>query len=469
MSQTGAQATEDIVTAPIECFAVRLETGLCEIDRPRWLISSAPLGCVGPCVLVPRFTGFPFQKRRQIDPRVKIRGLLEMLANETLEPAMAVRPGRSSCNLFFLAAGIGIGSWAACLPVLSLHNHLEKDELGLILLCFALGAIVAMMNVGRTARYRASTLSLCGSLLFAMMLAAVSYAPGPEWLALTVFVAGAGFGTLDVSMNTDASALERRAGRHLMSSFHAVFSFGSLAGAFTVGQILSHGGALAICLGATGAGVAVLATVANLASSQGMDPSDAPPTATGQRVFINRTQKAYLLLLGTIAFLALLGEGGLMDWSAIYIVSVFGAADSTGAYGFAVFATLVATGRLFGDAVTARIGSTRLLFLCALICAASTGLLMVAGNIILVFMALAMCGLGVANIVPAVFAAAGRAGGDAAGRAMSIVTTMGYAGLLLGPALLGFMAQLSSLTTSFGLIAVAFVAIAIATRSLRKE
>ncbi|MGB3416221.1 MAG: MFS transporter [Mesorhizobium sp.] len=159
----------------------------------------------------------------------------------------------------------------------------------------------------------------------------------------------------------------------------------------------------------------------------------------------------------------------MMDWSAIYIVSVFGESDSTGAYGFAVFATMMAIGRLFGDAITSRIGSTRLLLSCAIVATISIGLLLVAGNLVVVFLALAACGLGVANIVPAIFAAAGRSSGAAAGRAMSIVTTMGYAGLLLGPALLGFTAQLSSLAVSFGLIAIAFLSIATATRWLRKE
>ncbi|TPK62441.1 MFS transporter [Mesorhizobium sp. B2-4-15] len=384
--------------------------------------------------------------------------------------SVGARDGRFNCSLFFVAAGIGIGSWAACLPVLSAHNRLEKGELGLVLLCFALGAIATMMNVGRlTTRYSCSTLSLCGSLTFGTALLVVPHVSGPGWLAFAVLVAGAGFGTLDVSMNTEASAIERRAGRHLMSSFHAVFSFGNLAGALAVGQILSHGGALEICLAATGLTVAALAITASLGASRAAERDDPLQTGLTSGNALERTQKVYIVLLGMIAFLALLGEGGMMDWSAIYIVTAFGKTDSIGAYGFAVLASTMALGRLFGDAIAARIGSTRLMLSCALACAASVGLLIVASNLGLVFLSLATCGLGVANIVPAVFAAAGRAGGAAAGRAMSIVTTMGYAGLLVGPALLGFVAQLSSLAVSFGLIAVAFALIAVSTRSLRKE
>jgi fucose permease len=254
-----------------------------------------------------------------------------------------------------------------------------------------------------------------------------------------------------------------------MSSFHAMFSFGNLAGAFTVGQILSHGGALAVCLGATGIGVAAFAIVANLGSSRNTDPTDAIQARAGSSGRLDRVQKAYLYLIGAIAFLSMLGEGGIMDWSAIYVVNVFNGTESAGAYGFAVFATMMAFGRLFGDAITSRIGSTRLLYYCSIVCAASVALLVLAGNVVVVFLALALCGLSVANLVPLAFAAAGRSGGAAAGRAMSIVTTMGYAGLLTGPAVLGFVAQAYSLSVTFMLIAVAFILVALATRVLRKD
>ncbi|TIY06244.1 MAG: MFS transporter, partial [Mesorhizobium sp.] len=152
----------------------------------------------------------------------------------------------------------------------------------------------------------------------------------------------------------------------------------------------------------------------------------------------------------------------------VYIVTVFDAAESVGAYGFAVFASTMAIGRLTGDWITARTGPTALLAVSALTCAAAVLLLIAAPNLTIVFCALAISGLGVANIVPAVFAAAGRAGGAAAGQAMSIVTTMGYAGLLLGPALLGFIAQAWSLAASFGLVCAAFLLIAAGTRTMRK-
>lgn len=172
---------------------------------------------------------------------------------------------RLANNLFFLCGGLGIGAWAASLPVLAIQNALDEGQLGLVLLYFALGAILMMINVGRlTARYACSILSFCGAVVFSISLMAVPHMTSGPWLAFAVFIAGAGFGTLDVAMNTDASDLERRVEKHLMSSFHAMFSIGNLVGAFLIGQILSRGGGLAVCLGATGVGVACLATMAML-------------------------------------------------------------------------------------------------------------------------------------------------------------------------------------------------------------
>lgn len=389
--------------------------------------------------------------------------------DESAAAAAAVRGGRFYCSLFFLAAGVGIGSWASSLPVLSAQMHLDKSHLGLILVCFAFGAIATMTNVGRLSNWAAfSTLSLGGSLLFGAALILIPQVGNAAWLALLVFLAGAGFGTLDVSMNTDASSLERRSGRHMMSSFHAVFSFGNLAGAFAVGQILSHGGALAVCLGVTGVGVGVLAIVAKLGWGRTKNRGEgAQPHGSSTR--LDRSLRKHLYLLGALAFLGMLAEGGLLDWSAIYVVTVAGGAESTGAYGLAVFATMMAVGRLFGDALAARIGPTRLLRYGAALCACALCVLLVSSSMPVVFVALAVCGLGVANIVPSVFAAAGRTGAAAAGHAMSIVSTIGYAGLLLGPGLLGFVAQLSSLVGSFCVIVLSFVVISFAARLLGRR
>lgn len=351
--------------------------------------------------------------------------------------------------------------------MLSAQMNLDKGRLGLVLLCFALGAIVMMTNFHRLSqRISCRALCLVGSISFGAALVWIPHVDNVHFLMLTVFMAGAGFGTLDVSMNTEASLLERQIGRHIMSSFHAVFSIGNLTGAFAVAQLLNLGATAAVCLGATGAIVALLSAAAFCGApvnTRNMKPIDAQTAGAYQ---VGGKKRGYLYFLGAISFLALFAEGGMMDWSAIYIVGTLHGAESTGAYGFAAFAATMTVGRLVGDAITNHVGPINVLRFGAIICAVSVAAMLSVDSIVIALLALGACGFGVANIVPAVFAAAGRAGGGAA-NAMSIVTTMGYSGLLLGPAVLGFVAQVSSLGISMILLAIAFSAIAASTYYLK--
>ncbi|WP_337182878.1 MFS transporter [Shinella sp.] len=386
------------------------------------------------------------------------------------------RSGRLHCNVFFLAAGLGIGAWASSLPLLAAGVGLNKGELGLILLCFALGAIALMINVGRYIDrvIGNQALSLCGSVVFGAVFLVIPFMGNPIALGGCVLLAGAAFGTLDVAMNTQASQIERETGRHLMSSFHAVFSIGNLAGALLVGQLIGYGGDLRACLGAAGALVMGLAVAARLIATNAAHAAPAAGDGTpAAHAALDASQRALIVLLGTVAFLAFLAEGGLMDWTAIYMTDILGASRSHGAYAFAVFAAAMAGGRLVGDGVTRRVGHVRLVRAGGLVCALSVAILLVTDSAAVSLVALALCGFGVANMVPAVFASAGHVGGQAAGRAISIVTTMGYSGLLLGPALLGFLAQATSLVVSFVVIMLAFLLIVAVTiqldRSLRRR
>lgn len=380
---------------------------------------------------------------------------------------------RLRCNLFFLAAGVGIGAWASSLPLLSTKMVLDKRELGVLLLCFALGAIVLMVNIGRYLDRLKSIhhVSLGGSVVFGIAISIVPYIENPWLLEIVVFCAGAGFGTLDVSMNTDASEFERTTGRHLMSSFHAMFSIGNIVGAFFVGKAVAHGGTLYACLGGAGIAVLLIALSTQLISGSPATPAPLPGAVsrTRSKVTFSSSQKVLIAILGVIGFLALLAEGGMMDWTAVYMVDILGASESLGAYAFAIFAAAMAIGRLFGDFATNRIGHANVLKIGGVVCAISLLALLLANSVVVTLIVLAFCGLGVANMVPAVFASAGSIGAHAAGRAMAIVTTMGYSGLLLGPALLGFVAQSSSLTVSLGLVMLSFALISAGTFYLNRR
>lgn len=371
------------------------------------------------------------------------------------------RSPRVAVSAYFLAAGVGIGAWAACLPALSVSASLDKRELGIILLCFALGAIVAMMSTGRFVSKHGTAIAcaLC-ALIFGTILIVVPHVVGIIWLlALLVFIGGGAFGALDVAMNTEASVLERQSGRHIMSSFHAVFSVGSLVGAGASAQLLRMGGDMATCLTAAGIATIALAIFAWFWAALPEGPGDEPQAASA--VLLGSVQKRRLWLVGGLGFLAMMSEGALMDWSAIYLVGTIGTSESVGALGFAVFAAAMAIGRGVGDMATRALGPSMLLSAGAGVVAVALAVALLVETAPVVFVALALCGLGVANIVPAIFSAAGRIGGEAAGMAMSRVSTMGYAGLLVGPPLIGFVAEATTLAISLSMVVAAACIVAI--------
>jgi fucose permease len=369
---------------------------------------------------------------------------------------------RPAAYAFFLAAGVGIGSWAACLPAISMRQQLSKGEMGLVLLCFAIGAIVMMRKVG-TLIPTMGTANICfaGACLFGVALIAVPLAPNIATLGLLVAVAGSAFGTLDVGMNTEATFLERKLQTPIISSFHAVFSFGNLTGAGLVGWLLHGGAGVTLCLPVAGASVVAFAALGRVASRLHRQPKETNSVSTAKSSnSIEPKDRRYLYLLGVLAVLSMFVEGALCDWIAIYLVNTIGSSESTGAFGFALFAGMMAVGRVFGDIVTRWLDAARTLVYGAFAVALALGFALCVTNVPLIFIALAICGLGIANAVPTVFSAAGRLGGPAAGVAISRVATMGYAGLLVGPPFIGFVAQATSLTIGLTFVIIALLVIA---------
>jgi MFS family permease len=379
---------------------------------------------------------------------------------------------RVSTSGFFLAAGLGIGSWAANLPSLSSALNLSEGELGLVLLCFALGAILTMTSSGRMiGRWGAPKICLVGASVFGCTLAAVPHASGALSLAVIVGLSGAFFGALDVAMNTDASAIEHTLQKPLMSSFHAVFSIGNFIGAAAVGLLLREGADLRVCMAA--AGGLVLATSIGSAllskragqSTVSIDPAESlNGSASGFQ-----QRKLQIYLLGFLAFLAFFAEGSLADWSSIYLVRVIGTSESTGAFGFAVFAIMMAIGRSIGDLLIKRFGTAGILASSAVLAGASVWSALIASNEYIIIACLGLAGLGAANVIPAIFSATGRLGGAERGTALSRVATMGYSGLLAGPPFIGFLAEMSSLTVSLTFVVGTMFVIALGNRLAREN
>jgi MFS family permease len=355
--------------------------------------------------------------------------------------------------------------------------NIDEGQLGLLLLGFACGAIISIVTSGRFIdRLQSDRFSLAGCITFGLSVCLIPIANAAWELGLIVCVAGTGFGMLDVSMNTTASQLERESRRHMMSSFHATFSVGNLIGAFMVGKIISYGGALPLCLGVAGTFVILMGLASRFIASSHSHTSLPLAGLNSERVpsRLNNDQRTLVFLFGCIAFMSMLAEGGLMDWSAVFLVKDLGASESVGAYAFGILAGAMALGRFVGDKVTQVIGHVWIIRLGGSVCAMSVFAMLISGSVEVALITLVVCGLGIANMIPAVFAAAGQIGAKSAGKAMSIVKTMGYIGLLVGPAFLGSVAQKFGLAVSLLLVASAFVLVAagsfyLGTRILRND
>lgn len=356
----------------------------------------------------------------------------------------------SSC---FFAGGLGVGAWGANLPALARRSGMTESQIGLVLLCFATGAILAMHYIPRLiARHGAERLALVAVALFGLGIGCVGLVLQMAVAGVVAVFCGIAFGTLDVAMNKHAAELELRAGRPIMSFFHAMFSGGTLTGAMAYALLSRRGLPSPGILAAAGVLIVVIAIVAWWQSE-----SPRAVTVDAQRAVAPGTgpRRARVLALGGMAFVIFFAEGAIMDWAAIYLVRVMGATESTGALGYAVFGGTMMLGRLTGDRANRVLGPVRLFRLGAACVALCLAALLLAPSVWVALTALALCGLGAANVIPVIFSAAGQASAADGGRAMSRVLTMGYAGILIGPALIGFVAEAWSLRVSLALVTIA--------------
>ena len=376
---------------------------------------------------------------------------------------MAAPPHRARLAIayVFFANGAGLASWVPHIPMVQAKLELGPSVLGLALLAMAVGALVGIPLSGRaTARLGSRTVVRASAAVFFAALPLPVLAPSLAQLVAALFVLGAGNGALDVSMNAQAAAVEHRWPRPIMSSFHGMWSLGGLAGA----------GAAALALGA---GVTPLhhvasATVVLIATTALALAPLLPPTADARaddRRFARPTRA--VLGLGIVAFLALLTEGAMGDWSAVYLQHSLGTTSATAALGFAAFSLTMAAGRFLGDALAARFGDERLVRFGTGAAAVGLGLALVLAHPLAGISGFAAVGFGIANLIPIVFRAASRLAGIAPSEAIAAVGTFGYVGLLAGPPLIGLAAEMVTLPVALGLVVAALASIAHGARHVR--
>jgi predicted MFS family arabinose efflux permease len=368
---------------------------------------------------------------------------------------VSTSPGRleqRATRLAFFIVGVGVATWAPLVPFAQSRAGLDERMLGLLLLCLGGGSIVAMPLAGAlAARVGCRRVMIPASLLLCLLLPLLATASTLPILVPTLLAFGAVIGALDCVMNIQAVIVERASLRPMMSGFHGLYSVGGIVGAGGVSALLGAGASPLAATVCTAVGVLV---ALSLAGRHFLSYATEGPQAG----FV--LPRGVVLLIGILCFVVFLTEGAVLDWSAVFLVAARGVDPSYAGLGYSVFASTMTCGRLTGDRIVRRLGGT-LVTLAGGLCAA-TGLAIVAlvpgwGASMAGY---ALVGAGCSNIVPVLYTAVGRQKIMAEHSAVSAVTSIGYAGILAGPALIGFVAHATSLAAAFLMLAALMLGVA---------
>jgi fucose permease len=376
---------------------------------------------------------------------------------------MDVRRGRVATSLLFLLFGVALGAWTARIPAVKSGLALTDGRLSIALLAFAAGCIIGMAVLGRlTDRFGARQVMLPMAFGEGLLLIPPGYVDSLVALCVALFAFGAVHGTLNIAMNAGAVEVQRAWGSPIMSSFHAIYSIGGFLGAVIGGLFARAGLGAGITFVSVGAGVLVMAAWAALWAMPSTPPR--AQEATGE---VSRLPSYPLMVLGFLALCALVGEGAAADWSAVYLRDSLHSSAAVATYGFAAFSAMMTVGRLVGDRLTRWLGPVPLVRISGLLAAAGLGTALLIGRPVAGIVGFACVGAGMSCIAPQVFSAAGEVDPARAGRALSVVVSVGYLGFLLGPLVIGALSTVVGLPVALSVPVVLSVCVVLFAGALR--
>jgi fucose permease len=371
-----------------------------------------------------------------------------------------------STRCAFLITGLAMSAWAPLIPFVKTRLDIGESTLGLLILCFGIGSLIAMPITGLlVSRYGCRRVITTSLLLMCVSLVCLTIAPGILGMALNLLIFGMMLGGTDVAMNMQAVVVEKASGRSMMSGFHGFYSLGGIFGAVVMSALLWLGlSPFHSLLSLTAVLLLMLAY-----SAKDLLPKNNDESNSGERNPFFVLPRGKVLFLGSLCFIAFLAEGAVLDWSAVFLTTLRGIDPVYAGLGFACFSVAMTIGRFTGDKIVNFFGGTRVVLWGGL-CAASGFLLVVfVPHSVAAFIGFTLVGVGASNIVPVLFTAAGNQDSMPMGLAISAVVSMGYAGLLAGPAMIGFIAEVSSLNISFAIVALGLLALtASAKKATRK-
>jgi MFS family permease len=373
------------------------------------------------------------------------------------KPARTVAAQHATRIVFFIT-GFGNSAWAALVPFAKNRADISDGALGVLLLCLGIGSIVTMPISGAfAARFGCRRVIIIASLVVAATLPFLATLSALPSLVATLMIFGAGIGAIDVAMNVQAIIVERDSGRSMMSGFHGLFSLGGIAGAGGMAALLIAGASPLTATLSVSFGILMALAIAGAHLLPYGARADGPAFAIPHGI---------VLLIGMLCFVMFLAEGAVLDWSAVFLTSVRHLAASYAGLGYAAFATTMTIGRLAGDRIVDRLGQKRVVLIGGLCGASGFVLATMLPSWQMALLGYALVGVGCANIVPVLFSAVGRQSVMPENVAVPAITMLGYAGILTGPAGIGFIAHLTGLPTAFLILAAMLAAVSLSSRIL---
>ncbi|GGX66820.1 MFS transporter [Streptomyces hiroshimensis] len=379
--------------------------------------------------------------------------------------APALRRLRIAITLFFALDGFLFAGWVVRIPAIKEQTGASAGALGLALLGVSAGAVATMMLTGRLCRrFGSHQVTVAAAVLMSAGIALPPLTHSAPALGLVLLVFGAAYGGINVAMNSAAVDLVAALRRPVMPSFHAAFSLGGMLGAGLGGLVAGHLSPTRHLLLLTLIGLAATAVAGRTLLAHPAPRTEPARTVTAADGAPSGRGRRTVALFGVIALCTAYGEGALADWGALHLQQDLGARAGVAAAGYSVFALAMTLGRLSGTVLLERLGQTTTLVAGGAAAAAGMLLGSLAPTVWAALAGFAVTGLGLANIFPVAVGRAGELGGPGG---VAAASTFGYGGMLLGPPVIGLVADGSSLptalTTVAGLAAVA-AAVAYATR-----
>lgn len=355
---------------------------------------------------------------------------------------------RIAVSAFFFIAGLTFATWASRIPDIKTQLQLSDARLGAVLFALPAGLMTSLLFAGwLVARFGSRKVMIAAAVLYPVFLVTLGLSVNTWQLVTGLFLFGLSSNLVNIAMNTQAVDVEAMYGRSVMASFHGLWSIAGFTGA-AIGTLLVSAGIVPWVHF-----LIILAAALLLIAAFYKFTLPADTVSAGKQPFFVKPDK-YILNLGLIAFCSMLCEGAMADWSGVYFQNIVHSPKEWITLGYVAFTASMATGRFLGDALVTKLGIKKVLQLSATLI--SAGLFI---SILFPYMATAvigflMVGLGVSSVVPLIYSLAGKSGTMQPGLALAAVSSISFLGFLIGPPLIGFIAEAAGLRFSFALIAV---------------